>query len=44
MGMPPGNIRILVVDDMSTMRRIVKSILNQLGFTNIEEAENGKKL
>jgi len=43
MGMPPGNIRILVVDDMSTMRRIVKSILNQLGFTNIEEAENGKQ-
>ncbi len=43
MGMPPTNIKILVVDDMSTMRRIVKSILNQLGFTNIEEAENGKQ-
>ncbi len=43
MGMPPADIKILVVDDMSTMRRIVKSILNQLGFTNIEEAENGKQ-
>ncbi len=43
MGMPPTNIKILIVDDMSTMRRIVKSILNQLGFTNIEEAENGKQ-
>ncbi len=43
MGMPPTNIRILVVDDMSTMRRIVKSILNQLGYNNIDEAENGKQ-
>ncbi len=43
MGMPPANIRILVVDDMSTMRRIVKSILNQLGYNNIDEAENGKQ-
>ncbi len=41
--MPPPDIRILVVDDMSTMRRIIKTILNQLGYTNIEEAENGKQ-
>ncbi len=41
--MPPTNIRILVVDDMSTMRRIIKTILNQLGYSNIEEAENGKQ-
>jgi two-component system chemotaxis response regulator CheY len=35
-------MKIMVVDDMSTMRRIVKNVLKQLGFTNIEEAENGK--
>ena len=35
------NMKILVVDDMSTMRRIVKNILKQLGFSNMEEAENG---
>jgi two-component system chemotaxis response regulator CheY len=37
------NMKILVVDDMSTMRRIVKNILKQLGFTNVEEAENGQE-
>jgi two-component system, chemotaxis family, chemotaxis protein CheY len=36
------NMKILVVDDMSTMRRIVKNIMKQLGFANVEEAENGK--
>lgn len=36
------SIKILVVDDFSTMRRIVRNVLNQLGFTNIEEAEDGK--
>ncbi len=41
--MPPTDIRILVVDDMSTMRRIIRTILNQLGYSNIEEAENGKQ-
>ena len=35
------DMKILVVDDMSTMRRIVKNIFKELGFTNIEEAENG---
>lgn len=43
MPMPPPDIKILVVDDMSTMRRIIKTILNQLGYTNIDEAENGKQ-
>ncbi len=42
MPLPPRDITILVVDDMSTMRRVIKSILNQLGYSNIEEAENGK--
>lgn len=33
--------RILVVDDMMTMRKIVKKILSGAGFTDISEAENG---
>jgi two-component system chemotaxis response regulator CheY len=37
------NMKILVVDDMSTMRRIVKNIVKQLGFVNAEEAENGEE-
>ncbi len=36
-----SKIKILVVDDFPTMRRIVKNILKQLGFENIEEAEDG---
>ncbi len=43
MPLPPTDIKILVVDDMSTMRRIIRTILNQLGYSNIEEAENGKQ-
>jgi two-component system chemotaxis response regulator CheY len=35
------NMKILVVDDFSTMRRIVKNILRQLGFVNILEADDG---
>lgn len=35
------NIKILVVDDFSTMRRIVKNLLGDLGFFNITEAEDG---
>ncbi|MCE7033338.1 chemotaxis response regulator CheY [Lysobacter sp. GX 14042] len=35
------NIRILIVDDFSTMRRIVKNLLNDLGFTNTAEADDG---
>jgi len=34
-------IRILVVDDFSTMRKIIKNILKQLGFENIVEADDG---
>lgn len=34
-------IRILIVDDFSTMRRIVKNLLNDLGFTNTTEADDG---
>jgi two-component system chemotaxis response regulator CheY len=35
------NMKILVVDDFSTMRKIVKNVLKQLGYNNIEEAEDG---
>jgi two-component system, chemotaxis family, chemotaxis protein CheY len=35
------NMRILIVDDFSTMRRIIKNLLNDLGFTNTAEAEDG---
>ncbi|NPA53422.1 MAG: response regulator [Aquificae bacterium] len=42
MALPDPNIKILVVDDMATMRRIIKGLLNQLGYKNIEEAEDGK--
>nr|MCK4379279.1 response regulator [Deltaproteobacteria bacterium] len=30
------NMKILIVDDFSTMRRIIKNILRQLGFTNVQ--------
>lgn len=39
--MTDQNMKILVVDDFSTMRRIVKNLLRQLGYENIEEAEDG---
>lgn len=35
-------IRYLVVDDFSTMRRIVKNLLQELGYQNIQEADDGK--
>lgn len=34
-------IKVMVVDDFATMRKIVKGILKQLGFSQIMEAENG---
>ncbi|MBW1739587.1 MAG: chemotaxis response regulator CheY [Deltaproteobacteria bacterium] len=35
------SMKILVVDDFATMRRIVKNVLRQIGFTNIVEADDG---
>ncbi|OYW13393.1 MAG: two-component system response regulator, partial [Rhodospirillales bacterium 12-54-5] len=32
---------ILIIDDYKTMLRIVRGLLNQLGFTNIDEASDG---
>ncbi len=34
-------MKFLVVDDFSTMRRIVRNLLKELGFTNVHEAEDG---
>jgi two-component system chemotaxis response regulator CheY len=34
-------MKFLVVDDFSTMRRIVRNLLKELGFTNVTEAEDG---
>ncbi len=34
-------MKVLVVDDFSTMRRIVKNILKQIGYSDIDEAEDG---
>jgi two-component system chemotaxis response regulator CheY len=39
--MVDSNTRFLVVDDFSTMRRIVRNLLKELGFSNVEEAEDG---
>ena len=39
--MPDKDIQILSVDDFSTMRRIVRNLLKQLGYYNVDEAENG---
>ncbi|MCK9194631.1 MAG: chemotaxis response regulator CheY [Nevskia sp.] len=36
------NMKILIVDDFSTMRRIVKNLLADLGFSNTSEADDGK--
>lgn len=35
------NMKILVVDDFSTMRRIIKNLLRDLGFVNMDEADDG---
>lgn len=39
--MADPNMKILIVDDFSTMRRIVRNILKQLSFNNVDEAEDG---
>jgi two-component system chemotaxis response regulator CheY len=42
MGLPPKEIKILLVDDQPLIRKIVRDILAQLGYMNVEEAENGQ--
>jgi len=39
--MADKNMKFLVVDDFSTMRRIVRNLLKELGFNNADEAEDG---
>jgi two-component system, chemotaxis family, chemotaxis protein CheY len=36
------NMKVLIVDDFATMRKIVRNVLKQIGFTNMAEADNGK--
>jgi len=36
-----ADLRFLVVDDFSTMRRMVKGVLHELGYVNVAEAEDG---
>ena len=36
------DLKFLVVDDFSTMRRIVKNLLHDLGYPNVTEADDGK--
>lgn len=37
----PSKIKFLIVDDFSTMRRIVRNLLKELGYTSADEAEDG---
>ena len=39
--MMDSKLKILVVDDFSTMRRIIRNLLKELGFTHVDEAEDG---
>ncbi len=36
------NMKILIVDDFPTMSRIVRNLLKELGYTNVDEAEDGQ--
>ncbi len=40
--MADTSLSFLVVDDFTTMRRIVRNLLKELGFNNVEEAEDGQ--
>ena len=37
----PNDMKFLIVDDFSTMRRIVRGLLKEIGYNNAEEAEDG---
>lgn len=39
--MADANMKILVVDDFATMRKIIKNLLKELGYSNAEEASDG---
>ena len=40
--MSASEMKILVVDDFSTMRRIVRNLLKEIGYSNVDEAEDGQ--
>lgn len=40
--MSTENMKFLIVDDFSTMRRIIRNILKEIGYTNADEAEDGQ--
>jgi two-component system chemotaxis response regulator CheY len=40
--MATDNMRFLIVDDFSTMRRIIRNILKEIGYANADEAEDGQ--
>ena len=39
--MAQNDVKFLVVDDFATMRRILRNLLKELGFNNVDEAEDG---
>jgi two-component system chemotaxis response regulator CheY len=39
--MAQSNLKFLVVDDFATMRRIIRNLLKELGYANVDEAEDG---
>lgn len=41
MAIVPANLNVLIVDDYKTMLRVIRNLLNQLGFVNIDEATDG---
>ena len=41
MSTAPTDMKFLIVDDFSTMRRIVRGLLKEIGYNNAEEAEDG---
>ena len=41
MAIDPTKLKYLVVDDFSTMRRIVRNLMKELGYTIVDEAEDG---
>jgi two-component system chemotaxis response regulator CheY len=41
MPIKPGTLNVLIVDDYKTMLRVIRNLLNQIGFTNVDEATDG---
>lgn len=44
MALPPPDTKFLIVDDMATTRRIIRSLLEELGYKHIDEAEDGREV